>query len=136
MKKNKGFTLIELLVVIAIIGILATIVLLSIGGVQTSAKDAAIKANVTQIPAAAGVFYNSNSYSYTGFAADASVTKTAAAVTSSGSTLVTNVSATAYASCAQLIGTNTTAWCVDSTGTSAVKTMTCTVAAFTATVCP
>lgn len=60
MKKNKGFTLLELLVVIAIIGILATIVMVSLQGARRRAQDASIQAQISSARAAAELYATGN----------------------------------------------------------------------------
>jgi len=59
-RRNESFTLIELLVVIAIIGLLASIVLVSLGGARNKARDARIIAEMSQIRAAAEMIYSSD----------------------------------------------------------------------------
>jgi prepilin-type N-terminal cleavage/methylation domain-containing protein len=63
-KKNKGFTLIELLVVIAIIGILSTIVLVSMGSARAKARDARRQSDIRQIATAMELAYTDNGNAY------------------------------------------------------------------------
>lgn len=66
MKKfEKGFTLIELLVVVAIIGILSSIVLVSLNSARQRGRDASLKGSLSSMRAAAEIVYdeaNPNSY--------------------------------------------------------------------------
>jgi len=68
--KQKGFTLIELLVVIAIIGLLAGIVLVSLGGARDRARDSRVQADLAQVKSLAELVYNdANAFIYDGLCA-------------------------------------------------------------------
>lgn len=60
MQRSKGFTLIELLVVIAIIGILASIVMVSLSGAKEKSRDARRQADIKSIQLALSLYYNDN----------------------------------------------------------------------------
>lgn len=60
MKKTKGFTLIELLVVIAVIGLLSTIVIISLGRVKIKSRDTKRKEDLRRIRQALEMYYTDN----------------------------------------------------------------------------
>ncbi len=138
---NKGFTLIELLVVIAIIGILAGIVLASLGNARSGGSDAKVKGQLFNLRTAMEIYYNSaaGNGKYGSNAAQVNATcsgagaagtgfvdsKVAPLVDSNnyptGSSPVCNMGAngSAWAVSADLTAAGGPYWCVDSTGISA-----------------
>lgn len=125
-KYNRGFTLIELLVVIAIIGILASIVLVSLNSARNKGKDARVISDVQQLRTAFESGYNGSSYpdlvsnATTTAGPQASVTaQLSADAAAQGSVVnfVTNgATATTYAIYARLVSDTTKYFCIDSTG--------------------
>ncbi|MFA5080368.1 MAG: prepilin-type N-terminal cleavage/methylation domain-containing protein [Candidatus Paceibacterota bacterium] len=132
--KNKGFTLIELLVVIAIIGILAGIIVVSMGTAQKQGEDAKMQTTMDQMRTAAQMYYLTNSnYGTAGVstisncAIAASMTATNAqdyfklcdSLTTKPVTTITGSGATsAYCAYAQKKADTSKYWCIDSLGNS------------------
>ena len=65
--RSRGFTLIELLVVIAIIGLLAAVILASLGNARGKGADAAVQATLRQASSQAELYAQDHGNSYLGF---------------------------------------------------------------------
>lgn len=57
---KRGFTLVELLVVISIIGILTSVVLVSVSTANKRGKDAVVQSDLSEVRAQAQLYYNTN----------------------------------------------------------------------------
>jgi len=119
MRNQKGFTLIELLVVIAIIGLLAGIVLVSLGGARDSAKDARIITSMGQYRSQSEIS-NANDGDYHGVGVGTDYTTLSTDMTAQGGTSFI-VATTTSAYCAEVVLNNGEYYCIDSATFTSAK---------------
>lgn len=146
MKKfTRGFTLIELLVVIAIIGILSSIILVSLGSARSKGKDSAVKESLSGVRSQMELYANGGGYTngcstsagnpggaltiLNGIVTIAPVTmvatvNTTAAIAGTYQTVSCHDAASTWVADAPLSASTSgspSMWCVDSTGVAKVE---------------
>ncbi len=127
--KSRGFTLIELLVVIAIIGVVASIILVSIYSAKDRGSNTKIQAQLFGLRGAAEYYYNANGFNFSnasdcssGMFADSNskmTDYTSPANYPMGTILECRANNLAYVVQANLVGGGY--WCIDSLGVSIPK---------------
>ena len=84
-KYSRGFTLIELLVVIAIIGILASVVLISLQSARKKGNDTRVISNVQQLRTYVESVHNGSNYNVSLVAGNNAITSNAGIINTAGS---------------------------------------------------
>ena len=140
---NRGFTLIELLVVIAIIGVLASVVLASLGTARTKGTDAAVKDNLNGVRSQAELIATNGNNNYAGVCIDSNVMNALNVIKNTDTNPIASIatsSATPAAAgqitCHSLAGgyaieapiSGGIAWCIDSNGFAGTTSVTTLIA--------